>query len=95
VRSLLGESRGKFEIKNKLGMHARAAAVFVKTALQYSSDIEVAKSGHKVSGKSIMSVLQLAAVQGDVIEVIAQGDDSREALSAIGTLIAELFGEEE
>jgi len=95
VRSLLGESRGKFEIKNKLGMHARAAAVFVKTALQYSSDIEVNKEDLKVSGKSIMSVLQLAAVQGDVIEVIALGDDSREALNAIGKLIAELFGEEE
>ncbi|MBW1807513.1 MAG: HPr family phosphocarrier protein [Deltaproteobacteria bacterium] len=91
----MGESRGKFEIKNKLGMHARAAAVFVKTALQYSSDIEVNKEDLKVSGKSIMSVLQLAAVQGDVIEVIALGDDSREALNAIGKLIAELFGEEE
>ena len=91
----MGESREKFEIKNKLGMHARAAAVFVKTALQYSSEIKVAKEDLKVSGKSIMSILQLAAVQGDVIEVIVQGDDSREALSAIGKLIAELFGEEE
>jgi len=55
----------------------------------------VNKEDLKVSGKSIMSVLQLAAVQGDVIEVIALGDDSREALNAIGKLIAELFGEEE
>ena len=83
------------EIKNKLGMHARAATAFVQTANRFSSDILVRKEGLEVNGKSIMGVLQLAAAQGHRIEAQAEGDDADAALEAIGALIEDLFGEGE
>jgi len=89
------EANDSFVIKNKLGMHARAAAVFVQLSTSFASEISVGKEDLVVNGKSIMSVLQLAAVQGDVIMVSARGDDSAQALRAIGELIGNLFGEGE
>ncbi|RME23417.1 MAG: HPr family phosphocarrier protein [Deltaproteobacteria bacterium] len=89
------ERKARFQIVNKLGLHARAAAVLVQLANKFDSDIEICKDGLQVSGKSIMSVLQLAALKGDSIEIIARGGDSRQALEAIGDLIANRFGEEE
>ncbi len=89
------EAKDSFEIKNRLGMHARAAAVFVQLTTKFGSEISVAKEDLVVNGKSIMSVLQLAAVQGDVITVLARGDDSDQAIVAIGKLINNLFGEGE
>jgi len=62
---------------------------------KFGSEISVAKEDLVVNGKSIMSVLQLAAVQGDVITVLARGDDSDQAIVAIGKLINNLFGEGE
>lgn len=91
----MAEAKGRFEIKNKLGMHARAAAVFVQLANRYASEIKVGNGELEVSGKSIMGVLQLAAMQGSTIEVTASGDDSTEALAALGDLIDNLFGEGE
>jgi len=83
-----------FEIKNKLGLHARAAAAFVKIANRYSSEIFVQKDEMKVNGKSIMGVLMLAASKGTKIEVSAEGHDSKEALEALHKLIEDKFGEE-
>ena len=83
-----------FTISNKLGLHARAAASFVKIANRYQCDIMVQKDGTNVNGKSIMGVLMLAACKGTIIEVKAAGFDSQDALRAIGTLINEKFGEE-
>ena len=77
-----------------LGLHARAAAAFVKIANRYQSDIEVVKDGVAVNGKSIMGVLMLAAAKGTEIDVRARGDDAEEALEALGKLIEDKFGEE-
>ncbi len=83
-----------FTIQNKLGLHARAAAAFVKIANRYQCDITVHKDGTNVNGKSIMGVLMLAASKGTVIDVKASGHDSEDAMNAIGALISDKFGEE-
>lgn len=89
------EVRGSFRIINKLGMHARAAAVFVQTASRFSSEVLVRKGGAEVNGKSIMGILQLATLQGETIEIIARGQDGQEVLDALEKLIQDRFGEEE
>lgn len=85
---------GVFTIRNILGLHARAAAAFVKVANRFQSEILVQKDSTKVNGKSIMGVLMLAAAKGTSIEVIARGHDCREALEALEKLIGDKFGEE-
>jgi phosphocarrier protein len=85
----------KFEIKNKLGLHARPAALFVQTANRFKSDIEVLKGRQKVNGKSIMGIMTLAAGMGVTITVQVAGEDAESAMNAISTLIESNFGEEE
>ncbi len=82
-------------IVNKLGLHARAAAKFVGLASRFESSIKIAKDKREVDGKSIMSVMMLAASKGTTIELVVDGNDEQEALLAIKTLIADRFGEEE
>ncbi|MDO3379387.1 HPr family phosphocarrier protein [Geoalkalibacter halelectricus] len=82
-----------FIIKNKLGLHARAAAQLVQTANRFRSDVMVDKDGMEVNGKSIMGILMLAAAQGSTIRVMVDGDDAEEALLTIGKLIDDGFGE--
>jgi phosphocarrier protein len=82
------------EILNKRGLHARAAAKFVKLAGQYSSEITVAKGGTTVSGLSIMGLMMLAAAPGCSVEIRAVGDDAKAAVEAIAALIAARFDEE-
>lgn len=89
------EVSGRFEIRNKLGMHARAAAEFVQLANKYDAEIKVRKGDIEANGKSIMSVLTLAALRGEHIEVAASGADCAEAVKALGSLIEGLFGEDE
>lgn len=84
-----------FEIKNKLGMHARAATAFVQTANRFECDLVVRKGNLEVNGKSIMGVLQLAAAKGHTIVVQVDGSDGQQALDALEELIGNLFGEEE
>jgi phosphocarrier protein len=79
---------------NKLGLHARAAASFVKTAASFPCEISVAHNGRKVSGKSIMGVMSLGASKGSVLELSADGPEETEAMDALSRLIAERFGEE-
>ena len=86
--------RTTLTIVNELGLHARAAAAFVKIANRYRADITVVKDGMQVNGKSIMGVLMLAAAKGTIIAVEAAGDDAGEALTALTTLVAAKFGEE-
>jgi len=88
------ERTQKYMIRNILGLHARAAAAFVKISNRYQSDISVHKDGITVNGKSIMGVLMLAASKGSEIDITAKGDDSEEVLEALGKLIEEKFGEE-
>jgi len=82
-------------IVNKLGLHARAAAKFVTTASEFNSDIQVARNGRIVNGKSIMGLMMLAAAKGTDIIVHISGDDEQQAFNAIEALINEFFGEDE
>lgn len=82
-------------IKNKLGLHARPAALFVQTANQYDSDIDVIKDGEKVNGKSIMGIMTLAIGCGTEITIVALGPDAVEAVAAIEQLVQGNFGENE
>jgi len=81
-------------ILNRLGIHARPAAMIAKCASHYKSDIRMQKDGLDVNGKSIMGIMMLAAAQGNVIRIQAQGADAAEALDAIEQLIRDRFGEE-
>jgi phosphocarrier protein HPr len=83
------------EIKNKLGLHARAAAKLVHVAAKFKSDIKIRKGDEEVDGKSILGILLLAAGRGSTIKVRADGPDEREALDAIENLIDAKFDEVE
>jgi phosphocarrier protein HPr len=84
-----------FEIKNKLGLHARAAAKLVHTAAHYAADIKIRKGDEEVDGKSILGILLLAAGRGSVITVKANGDDEQQAVDALEHLIDAKFDESE
>ena len=83
-----------FHVSNKLGIHARPAAMFVKTANRFSCDIFVEKDGEKVNGKSIMGLMMLAAGPGSKLTVHAQGHDASQALAELEALINARFDEE-
>lgn len=87
--------RKEFEICNKLGLHARAAAKLVQCATRFESQIDIERRGQSVNCKSIMGVMMLAASQGTKVTVEARGGDEEEAILAIETLIKERFGEPE
>ena len=84
----------KLEIQNKLGLHARPAALFVKTAARYASNITVEKDGVEVSGKSIMGLLTIEGHQGSVLKVTAEGQDAGDAVEALSELFESKFNEE-
>jgi len=81
-------------IRNRLGLHARAAAKFVHTATRYSSQIRVGRDGKVMDGKSIMGILLLAAAAGTSVMITADGIDEREAIDALCRLVEGGFGEE-
>ena len=81
-------------IRNQLGLHARACALFVKAASRYRSDIVVVRDDVEVNGKSIMGVMMLAAEEGSTITVRADGPDEQDALQAIRELVDGRFGGE-
>jgi phosphocarrier protein len=83
------------EIVNKLGMHARAAAKFVKLASSFNSDIDIQKDSRRVNAKSIMGVMMLAANKGSTVTIHARGDDAEHSLDALEQLINDRFDEEE
>lgn len=82
-------------IINKLGLHARAAAKLINVTSSFSSDIQLNKDGRQVDGKSIMSVMMLAASKGTELTISTCGDDEQQALEAIEQLINNRFDEEE
>jgi phosphocarrier protein len=84
----------QFTIKNKLGLHARASALFVKTASQFKSEIKVSREGVEVNGKSIMGIMMLAAAKGTEILLNVSGSDETDAFEKLGELIRNGFGEE-
>src|SRR6266571_5050824 len=83
-----------FLVPNKLGIHARPAAMFVKTANRFSCDIFVEKDGERVNGKSIMGLMMLAAGPGSKLTIHATGHDASQALAEIATLIENKFDED-
>jgi phosphocarrier protein len=85
----------KITIKNKLGMHARAAVKFVNMANRFSSTVRIEKNGNEIDGKSILGILTLAAVQGTEIIIKVSGKDEDRALRALVELIDGKFLEKE
>lgn len=83
------------EIINKLGMHARAAAKFVKLASSFKSLIDIERKGRRVNGKSIMGVMMLAASKGSQVTIYADGGDAEESLDQLEELINNRFDEDE
>jgi phosphocarrier protein HPr len=83
-----------FTIRNRLGLHARAAALMVKTANRFDAEVVIEKDGLEVNGKSIMGILMLAASKGSKITLKAEGKDATQAIRAVGELIENKFGEE-
>lgn len=84
----------EFLIVNKLGLHARASALFVKTACKFASEVNLSKEGVEVNGKSIMGIMMLAASKGVTVRLTVEGADETEAMQVIGDLIVNGFGEE-
>jgi phosphocarrier protein HPr len=80
-------------VNNKLGIHARPAALFVKVAAKFASHIEVEKDGEIINGKSIMGLMMLAAAHGSKLTVTAEGPDAEAALKAIEELFLQKFNE--
>jgi phosphocarrier protein len=80
-------------IVNKLGMHARSAALFSKQASSFTSKIEVIKDQMKVNGKSIMELLTIAAVKGAKIIIRTDGTDEEDAIKSLVSLVKDGFGE--
>jgi len=81
-------------IRNQLGLHARACALFVKTAARYKSEVFVSRDDLEVNGKSIMGVMMLAAGEGAMIKVRAQGEDEDAVIAALKELVDGKFGGE-
>jgi len=81
-------------IKNKLGMHARAASLFVKTAEKFKCGVEMEKDGIRVNAKSIMGILMLAAPLGSTVKISTNGESEEECLNALKQLVETKFGEE-
>ena len=82
-------------IRNKLGLHARAAVKFVNLANRFSASVKIVKGGDEIDGKSILGILTLAATQGTSIRLVIAGKDEEAAMSALTELIANRFDEKE
>lgn len=85
----------KVVIINRLGLHARAAAKFVKLANRFKSSVKIEKESVQIDGKSILGILTLAAVQGTEITLTITGEDEKQAMKALVRLIEKRFEEEE
>ena len=83
----------ELEIINKLGLHARAATKLANTSLKFNSSIQVTFNDKTIDGKSIMSLMLLAAAKGSVITISVDGPDEEEAMAELANLINDRFGE--
>jgi phosphocarrier protein HPr len=84
----------EIEIVNRLGLHARPAAMVVKVAARFEAEIFLIKDGTRINAKSIMGVMMLAAEFGSRLEIWAEGPDAEQAVAAIADVFASKFGEE-
>jgi phosphocarrier protein len=82
-------------IRNKLGLHARAAVKFVNLANRFGASVKIVKEGDEIDGKSILGILTLAATQGTTIRLLISGKDEDAAMAALTELIANRFDEKE
>ena len=85
----------RVQVVNVLGLHARAAARFVRAATRFRSEITVSKDGTTTDGKSILGILSLAASVGSEIVITASGEDERDALDVLVTLVGDGLGDED
>jgi phosphocarrier protein HPr len=83
------------QIRNRLGLHARAAVKFVNTANRFAADVRIVKDGSEIDGKSILGILTLAATQGSTLQLRLKGEDEKAAVQALVDLIDGRFGEKE
>lgn len=81
------EIKKEIVVKNKTGLHARPAAMFVQIANKYESDITIIKDDQKVNGKSIMGILMLAAEKGSRVTIVAEGDDAESAVAELEQIL--------
>ena len=81
----------EFKLLNKYGMHVRPAGLFAKNASKFDAEVEVEKDGNVVSGKSIMALMTLEAVNGTILKVSASGPQANEALDELEALVARKF----
>jgi phosphotransferase system HPr (HPr) family protein len=86
--------RREVTIRNRLGLHARAAARFVHTANRFRARVTASRNGRTMDGKSILGILLLAASQGSVLELCAEGDDEEAAVAALSALVEGGLGDE-
>jgi phosphocarrier protein len=93
-RPTAGKLQKEVTILNKLGLHARPAAMFVRVANRHRAEIWIEKDGEQVNGKSIMGLMMLAAGQGSRILISAEGADAQNALSELELLVQRRFDEE-
>jgi phosphocarrier protein HPr len=87
--------RATYEVKNKLGLHARAATKLVQLASRYPCEIVLSRAGQAANAKSVMGVLLLCGSKGSLLDIEATGEMAAEAVSEIGRLIDDRFGEGE
>lgn len=83
------------KIQNKLGMHLRAAAVFIETANKFKADVYLCKDNKEVNAKSIMGLMTLGAAMGSTVTVRTAGSDEQEALDKLIAVIENKFGEKD
>jgi len=94
VDAAVGTLKRTLGITNKRGLHARAAAKFVRTASQFESIVRVSFKGQEVSGLSIMGLMMLAAGLGSEIELVCSGRQASDAMAALSALVEGKFGED-
>jgi phosphocarrier protein HPr len=87
-------TRRSVAIRNRLGLHARAAARFVHTANRFQAKVTASRDGRTMDGKSILGLLLLAAARDHVLEIAADGEDEGDAVEALAELVGSGFGEE-
>ncbi|HLV64965.1 MAG TPA: HPr family phosphocarrier protein [Polyangiaceae bacterium] len=88
-------ARGTFEVRNKLGLHARAATKLVQLASKFPCDIVISRAGQTANAKSVMGVLLLCGSKGTKVSIEAHGPQAEEAVAQLGQLIHDRFGEDE
>lgn len=88
-------ARGTFEVRNKLGLHARAATKLVQLAAKFPCEITVGRAGQTANAKSVMGVLLLCGSKGTKLDIEANGASAQEAVEKLGQLIHDRFGEDE